>query len=128
MKNYTFITNSYNIAVKKKSLNIKFRVTRNNLRLLKKFKSLGIVNSYLYDKTKNLAKMSPTYFNNTPYSSSVKLISRDAKAFSISLKGLNLLKKFSGESIIIIETPKGILTLEESLYKKSTGKILAILS
>ena len=50
------------------------------------------------------------------------------KSFSISIKGLHLLKQSLGSTLVLIETPKGILTLAESLKKNVSGKIILIVN
>ena len=126
--NCVSLVNSYNIAVKKKSVNIWFNYSTHNLRLLKKLHYLGIINSYILKKNHKRVKFSVTYFHSVPYSSSIRYVSRGVKSFSISLKGLAFLQKFSGASLILIESSSGIITLEESLLKKKSGKLALVIN
>lgn len=122
------LINNYNIAIKKKSINVKTRYSNQNLILLKKLHSIGIINSYVFVKDTKYITFSPTYFLSIPYSSNIRCISRGLKSFSISLKGLNFLKQFSGNTLIFIESSTGILTLSESLHKKKSGKIILVIN
>lgn len=96
--------------------------------LLLKLYKLGIINSYSLLSSSKYIKLYPTYFQQLPYSSSIRSISRGLKSFSISIKGLHLLKQSLGSTLVLIETPKGILTLAESLKKNVSGKIILIVN
>ena len=122
------LISNYNIAVRKKSVNIKLRYSKQNLTLLKKLHSLGIINNYLLIRNTRYIKFSPSYFCSLPYCSSIKCISRGLKSFSISSKGLNFLKQFSGNTLILLESSAGLLTLNESLQKKKSGKIMLVIN
>ena len=124
---YLRLANTYNIAVKKKSSNIKFYSNKKNLVILIKLYKLGIINSYFIINSYKYVKLYPTYFQRIPYSSNIRSISRGLKSFSISVKGLHFLKKATGNSLILLETQQGILTLTESLAKKVAGRIIFII-
>jgi hypothetical protein len=114
--------------VKKKSTNIRLNYSTHNLRLLKKLHCLGLINSYILRKKPCCINFSVTYFHATPYSSNIRYISRGAKSFSVSLKGLTFLKNFSGSSLVLLESSSGILTLSESLLTKKAGKLALIIN
>jgi ribosomal protein S8 len=118
------ILNSYNISVKKKSTKIKVVLTRINKELVKKLTLLGLLNSYSIDYRRKVIVIFPSYFKFIPYVSKIKAVSRGNKVFNITLKGLSILNKLSGASIIIIASDKGFLTSEEALIKKTGGKII----
>lgn len=120
------LVNSYNIAAKKRSVNIKFRRSKNSFSLLKKLHVLGLINSYTVHKATGFVKIAPTYFIGVPYASNLRLVSRGLKSFSVSKKNLTILKKYTGGSIILLDTHKGILTLDESLNQGLSGKILLV--
>ena len=53
-------------------------------------------------------------------------MSTPSKKHTISLKGLNLLKKISGTSLIILETSRGIISHIDALKLGVGGLILCV--
>jgi ribosomal protein S8 len=119
------IINRYNISVRKKSMNINTRYTNSCVNLVKKLYSLGIISSFNIRKAKFIT-IYPTYFRSKPFVVGIKAVSRGNKTFTISLKGINLLKRISYGSTIVITSNKGLLTLDESIASKTGGKIALI--
>jgi ribosomal protein S8 len=55
-------------------------------------------------------------------------VSSPSKCYNISLKGLILATKSLGNSIIILETDKGIITHIDAIQYNIGGKLLGIIS
>ena len=101
------------------------------LKILCLFKKLGVLNSYLLvNHTCKLSKVkiSPFFYKNSSFFKNVKVVTTPSKRFNIKLKTLQIICKSVGESIIILETSKGILTHKEALKLRVSGKVLLVLS
>ena len=98
------------------------------LRFLKKLYKLGVLSSFNYNPIKRAARTHPSHYNGVPYVSNLKPLATKTKTFTISLVGLSLLKKYSGLSIILIQSNKGITTVRESINTKTSGALFAVAS
>jgi ribosomal protein S8 len=94
--------------------------------LIKIFKKLTLIENYSLVKKNNILffKIAPFYYKNFPSSKNFKLISSVTRSIFISLRGLFLLNKRSGNSLYLISTSNGILTHKEALKKKTSGFVL----
>jgi ribosomal protein S8 len=101
------------------------------LKILRLLKKIGLLNSYLLNGNVmglRKVKVSPFFYKNSAFFKNIKLVTTPAKRFNIKLKTLQIVCKSLGESIIILETSKGILTHKEALKLRISGKVLLVLS
>lgn len=118
------VINAYNISVKKKSMRIKVHYTKTNYALVKKLNSLGIINSYYLNSKDKYFIMFPSYFKFVPYVGRIKAVSSGNKTFNITLRGLRLLNRIAGTSIVMVACDRGILTMQEAINLGLGGRIV----
>lgn len=126
---YAFLINHVNLlsTSKKRSLIILFN--RKVLKLAYLLKSVGCLNSILIlSKSKKLIKISPFFYKGRAFHKGIRLISTPTRSFSVKLKTLKLISKSLGNSILILETSRGLLTHTIALKLNISGKLLCILS
>ena len=128
LKSTTRIISSYNISVKKRAPVSLHNINKNNIKLLFKLYKLGIVNSFSLSNHKRSSRLHPVYYSGVPYVSSLKSITTNTKSFTISIKGVYLLKKYSGLSTVLIRSTKGINTIQEAANSRSAGSLFAVAS
>ncbi len=128
LKSSTRVLSSYNISVKKKKPIKLNNLNKGALRFLKKLYKLGILNSFSFNTLKRTARTHPAYYNGMPYVSNLRPLAAKTSTFTISLGGLSLLKKYSGLSIVLIQSNKGIMTIHESINTKTSGSLFAVAS
>jgi len=128
-KNYAYLINHINILVSKKQRFVKLVFSKKIIRLISALSKYGVLNSFLIlCFRKKSVKISPLIYKNKPFFSGLKLVTTSSKCFYIKLKALLLLKKSLGETIILIETPLGILSHEEAIKFRTGGKILCVIN
>lgn len=101
------------------------------LKVLRLLKKIGLLNSYLLNGGSNKfskVKISPFFYRNSAFFKNIRLVTTPSKCFNIRLRTLQIVCKSLGESIIILETSRGILTHKEALKLRVSGKILLVLS
>ena len=101
------------------------------LKVLRLLKKIGLLNSYLLNGNARgiyRVKVSPFFYKNSAFFKNVKLVTTPSKRFNIRLRTLQIVCKSLGESIIVLETSKGILTHKEALKLRISGKVLLVLS
>jgi ribosomal protein S8 len=86
------------------------------------------VHSSFRNKNKKLITFSVSFFKNKTFFSKIKLLSTNTKNFYINIRTLPLLKKIFKNSIIIISTSKGVISLQDSINLGVGGKLLYIIS
>jgi|OM-RGC.v1.033094155 Ribosomal protein S8 len=77
---------------------------------------------------KNTTTFNSRYFRGVPYFAHFKIISTPSKTQSISAGGLRVISKSIGNSVLLIETDKGIINHIEAIKYNIGGKLLAIIS
>jgi ribosomal protein S8 len=105
-----FTNRSYNLI----KLLYNLRVIQNYFVLSKNEKKYVVFNSY--------------YYKNTPFFSHFRTVSTPSKPHSISLKALKIVNKSLGNSIILLETDKGVIAHSSALSHKIGGKIIGVIS
>ena len=126
---YAYAINHVNLITSSKKRFSLIKVNNKILNLIVLFKKLGFLNSTLLTKNnKALIKISPFVYKQTTFFKTAKLISTPSKMFTIKYKSLRILERSIGETILILETNKGIITHKEASNLKIGGKILCILS
>jgi ribosomal protein S8 len=83
---------------------------------------------FIYRKIKNkkrfLIRISPLYFKNKSFYRHAKLVTTPSREYSLSLKSMRTLRSYSGETVFILSTSKGVMTMEEAFNFKIGGIIL----
>lgn len=82
---------------------------------------------FIYKKIKNkkrfLIRISPLYFKSISFYRHAKLVTTPSREYSIRLRSMRLLKSYSGETVFILSTSQGVMTMEEA-FKKNIGGII----
>jgi ribosomal protein S8 len=128
---YIYTINHYNIVASRQQPYIKLRYSKKSLRLIKIFYNIGAIQNYLILKPKNSTKtyivFNATHYKNIPYFKLAQIISRPSKDYTISYRTLNILKNQLKQSIMILSTPKGLMTHTKALKHKFGGIIICVL-
>lgn len=101
------------------------------IRLVLILTKLGVINfPYFVKKSpvKHFLKVSPFFYKKTTFYKCVRLVSTPSKAFTVTLKTLQILTHAIGESTIILETSIGFITNRDALKRKLGGRILLVIS
>ena len=99
--------------------------------ILTLLKKLGVINSYLIiqdNKHFLTVKLSPFFYKNSSFFRGIRLASTPSKRFNLKLRTLQILEKSLGETILILETSKGIMLHKDALKLRLGGKILLIIN
>ena len=108
-----------------------FRGTKKIITILALLKKLGVVQSYLVTRSNQFfltVKLSPFFYKNSSFFRCIRLVSTPSKRFNLKLKTLQILEKSLGETIVVLETSKGIIPHKEALKLKLGGKILLVIN
>jgi ribosomal protein S8 len=126
---YAFLINHINILTTSKKRSLIIRYNNKILTLAYLLKSVGCLNSVVViSKSRKLLKISTLFYKNKSFYRGVKLLSTPSKSFFVKLKTLKLLHKSLGNSVLVLETSKGLVTHTLALRMQVSGKLLCILS
>ena len=128
---YAYVINHLNLAISRKQLRVKIKHTKKTLELVKVLHRIGYLNNFsvvvTHDKTSYIY-MSPSFFKNTPFFKSLRLVSTPSKKHFTTLKALNVINKTVNSSVLIMSTSYGILDHKEAIKIRTGGTILCIAS
>ena len=126
----SYVTNLININKASKTLVFNINFSKHNLIFLKFFKKFSVIHKFLIvrNNNKTFIRIYLYYYKNKPTCSNFTLLSKPSKKFYISHKAMRLLKKRSGSSIFIISTPRGVLSHQDAILKKTGGIVLGFFS
>jgi len=119
----------FKIYTAKKSIYFDTYLTTEDLKLVSIFKSKNLVTRIKPIKqtySKNIKyRIFPnlTLLSNT--NARIALFSRNTPHLTISLEGIRLLNYGCGESVLLLETPKGLITHKEALVYGVGGELFA---
>lgn len=127
----SYVANHFNILNSKKSPRITIKYTTKSINVIRLLYSSRIIQSYLITKDNRSFKyitFCSYHYKNTPFFSHFKIISTPSKCQLISLSALKVISKSIGNSVLILETDKGIINHTSALSHKIGGKLLGIVS
>ncbi len=127
INSYSLLINHINLLLRTKKRYTLLKYTKKSIYLILIFKKVGLINTYIVLNNKHI-KISVNIFKKSHFYKGVKLISTSSKVFNINYKSLFLLTKSLNETLLILETSKGLLTSKEALKHRIGGKLLCILS
>lgn len=135
---YAYVINHLNLAMSRKKLSIKIKYTKKNLELVKVLHKIGYLNNFSVSTTRDIDSlrskqslyiyMSPSFFKNTPFFKSLRLVSTPSKKHFTTLKALSTINKTLKSSVLIISTSNGLIDHKEAMRIKTGGTILCIAS
>jgi ribosomal protein S8 len=126
----SYVANHFNILNSKKIPRITIKLTKKTLRLVNILYKMRVIQSYIIS-TKDESKyitFNSHYYRGIPYFSHLKVVSTPSKACNISVKALRVANKSLGNSIILLETDKGLITHIEAISTNTGGRILGVIS
>lgn len=131
--NYAYVMNHYNLAASKKIGFFKIPYTKKTIVFIKLLKEIGAVTTFTIIKPnsnsfKTYLLVTINYFKDEAFFKHIKLISTPSRSCHIKFSTLTTLKKMYGMSIIVLQTPYGLVTSEYALKKRIGGKLFAILT
>lgn len=138
---YAYVVNHVNLATSRKKLSIKLKYTRKTFELTQALFSIGYISNYSVvsknpfticrpqQETKfRWIYLSTSFFKNTPFFKSLRLVSTPSKKHTTTLKGLRVINLSIKSSVLILSTPYGIIDHREALRIGTGGTILCIAS
>lgn len=129
---HAYVVNHVNILLSRKQKCVQIILTKKTLRLIRVFYKNAVIKNYIIvektikNKKTKFIRFTGLFFKNESYYKGIRLVSTPSKKHTISLKGLNLLKKISGTSLIILETSRGIISHIDALKLGVGGLILCV--
>ena len=126
----SYVANHFNILNSKKMSRITIKLTTKSLRLVRLMYSVRVIQNYVITTKNNVKYITfcSYYYKNTPYFSHLKIVSTPSSSQTISHKALRTITKSLGNSIIILETDKGVITHLDAIQHSIGGKVLGIIS
>ena len=126
----SYVSNHFNILNSKKMPRITIKLTSKSLNLIRLMYSTRIIQNYVVTKQNNINYITfcSYYYKNTAYFSHFKLVSTPSKSQTVSSKALRVINKSLGNSIILLETDKGIITHIDAISYNIGGRVLGIIS
>ena len=129
---HSYVINHTNILLSRKQKCIQIILTKKTLRLIRVFYRNSVIKNYiivektLNNKKRRYIRFSGLFYKNESYFKGVRLVSTPSRKHTISLKGLRVLRKISGTSLIILETSHGIISHLDALKLGTGGLILCV--
>ena len=126
----SYVSNHFNILNSKKMPRVTITFTKKSHSVVKLLYSMRIIQGYMlvYKNNTKFIVFNSYHYRGVPYFTHFKLISTSSKPCSISLKALKTVNKSIGNSIIILETDKGIVSHEDAISYKIGGRLLGVIS
>ena len=126
---HALVINHINLISSSRRRSTTLRYNKKALALLAILKKLGVINScVILSKSKKLLKISPLTYKKTPFFKHLRLVSTPSKSFTVRLSTLKILNASIGQTIIILETSKGLMTHQDALKKHISGRILCVIT
>jgi ribosomal protein S8 len=117
------------IQTAKKSLYFDVYLTTESVKLARILKAKGIIRvmkPFSRSYAKGLKyRVFPNHTLLTNTNTRVALFSRNTPHLTVSLNGLKLIDYGCGNSTLLLETPKGLMTHQEALIHKTGGELFA---
>lgn len=83
---------------------------------------------FIYRKIKNkrrfLIRISPLYFKGKSFYRHAKLVTTPSREYSLDRSSMKTLRSYSGQTVFILSTSKGIMTMEKAFHLNIGGIIL----
>ena len=110
---YIYLFNQLNFAIRRQNYYFILRFTQRNLPLLRHLRQLNVIRRFYY-LNPNLLKVFPSYNLRSPRHL-IKTYYRMRSRIVLRLSTLRLLRRSLGNSILLLETHKGLITHKEAL-------------
>jgi ribosomal protein S8 len=82
---------------------------------------------FIYKKIKNkkrfLIRISPLYFKHKSFYTHSKLVTTPSREYSLNIAAMKTLRSYSGQTVFILSTSKGIMTMQKA-FELNTGGII----
>lgn len=126
----SYVANHFNILNSKKLPRITILYTKRSYGLIRSLYGARVIQNYILLTRKNTKYIifSSYHYKNTTYFSHLRIVSTPSKAHTISLSALKIVNSALGNSIILLETDRGIITHSDALSYKMGGRILGVVS
>jgi ribosomal protein S8 len=114
----------------KKMPRITVKLTTKSLSIIKLLYSVRIIQNYVITTQNNVKCITfcSYYYKGVPYFSHFKVVSTPSKTQTVSFKALRVINKSLGNSILLLETDKGIVTHIDAISYGIGGRVLGVIS
>lgn len=123
--NYTFFTNQLKLSIAQKNFFFNCIVNTRLKQFIHILYKLGIIRRYIYVSPK-LIRVFPNWIGGRSTLKKIKFF-QTKTPLKLQYKTLRLLKYYTFNSSILLETNKGVLTHTEALKQKVGGNLLCLI-
>lgn len=126
----SYVANHFNILNSKKMPRINIVYTKRSHSIVSALYSARVIQNYVVLTKKNTKyiSFSSYHYKNTTYFSHLKIVSTPSKSQTISLHALRIVNKSLGNSIMLLETDRGIIPHTEAITIRTGGRIMGVIS
>jgi len=127
---YSYVSNNYNFILLSKKRYTSLKYTKTVYRLVEALYRAGVISSFaLYTTASNkvFIRITAFFYKNTPFFKRINIVSTLSKKFYISRLTLELTKSILRSSLVLLSTPKGIVTHKEALVVGTGGVLLYVI-
>ena len=131
---YTYVSNHYNLLNSKKHNSKTIILTSKTLNIVKTLNRYGIISNFIILKIvqprnpKITIKFNSFSYLNSPFFKKIKTVSTPSKKYYINFKSIKLLEKSFKNSIIILSTNKGLVTINDAFSLGLGGFVVYIIT
>jgi small subunit ribosomal protein S8 len=126
----SYLISHINLALSKKLSSSTIIFSNKILSLVRILYKFGCIYKFnIFTKNnKKFIKFTCFFYKNKPFFKGIRLISTSSRKYYISLKALMIVHKSLNSSILILSTPKGIISHYEAIKMRVGGLLLCILN
>jgi len=127
------LTNSYihflshlKMSLARKSYFFDIKLTKQNMPLVRILKAMNVIRRFKKINNSNF-RVYPFFYKRHNFFHYIKVYANRNSTVTLNQTSLRLLKLSSSSQCVILETPKGILSLAEALRLKVGGRLICVL-
>lgn len=130
---YSYVANHLNILLSRKQKFTQIVLTKKTLRFVRCLHNFSVIKNYiilekLYKKRLiKCIRFNGAFFKNESYFRGIRVVSTPSRKHTITLKGLHLMNKSIGKSVVILETSMGLISHTKAIEFGIGGLILCVI-
>ena len=121
----SFFLNHFKISIASKVFFFDLRIKRKFTPFLNLLYKLNIVRRYCFIK-KGVVRVYPNWIGENSTLKKVRFFQKKTP-LALTLNSLHILKTYSSNSYIILNTPKGLITHHEAMRLRTGGKLVCLI-
>lgn len=124
--NYSYLINHLKINTARRTYFFDIFVTPQVLSLLFILQELNVIRRFSRI-TQSKYRIFPSWSAKNPAYTRIKMFSRSTNPITIRWKALTILQHNTGNSSLILSTPKGLITHQEAIRQKTGGHLICLI-